>query len=96
MKKATHDLADKLMEAIKPVLQEETNYVTILDAMTLIIAKVICATPAQGMERDLTDASHEMIKVAVKGMLEADKEFSDGIASFSQFTKQNEEEKAQN
>lgn len=94
MKKATHELADKLMGVIKPVLAEETNYVTILDAMTLIMAKIIYATPAQGTERDLTDASYEMIKVAVKGLMESDAELAKGITNFAQFAKQDEEKEA--
>jgi hypothetical protein len=96
MKKATHDLSNELMNAIKPVLEKETNYVTILDSMCLVLAKIIHATPAKGTERDLTNASHEMVKVAVKGLMEADLELSKGIASFAEFAKQDEAQETQN
>lgn len=91
MRKAVHDLADQITEAILPVTLQHKNYADILDAMCVVMAKTITSTPAKGSELELVEVVGVITYKAVESMLELDGEgkqtLDESIAKFTDFAK---------
>ena len=94
MRKVVHDLAGKITEAILPITLNHKNYVDILDAMCVVMAKTITSSPGAGSEEKLVELVYVITKKAVTDMKAIDEEgdvpLEHSIANFSKFAKPDE------
>ncbi len=100
MKSKIKNLTDDLISAIAPVLAKYKDYDCIFEAMCLLMARTIQATPDRGSEMKLLWKSHNHIEHNLKAFLEIEKQYKEsrekldeGVNGFSRFSGDGEGEK---
>jgi uncharacterized membrane protein len=96
MKAKTHKLTETITNALGPIFHENPDYDTILQAMSLVMARVIQATPDKGREHLILEDASIMISDALREFLKLESEhekqqaekkakLDEGIERFNQF-----------
>ena len=96
MKAKTHKLVEQILAAIGPVFKQHPEYDTILEAMSLVMARVIQATPEKGNEHLIAEDSSIMVSNALREFLKLEQAYEaeqaakkakldEGIGNFSRF-----------
>lgn len=86
----TNQLADLITQAIGPIFQKHPTYSVIIDAMCIVMARVIQSTPEPGSEYDISDYTTGQIRLALDNFLEIERsqvtpamQAVDGFADFA-------------
>jgi hypothetical protein len=96
MKAKTHKLVELILAAIGPVFKKHDDYDTIFEAMNLVMARVIQATPDKGKEFELLLESNAMVEHALEQYLKLEETYAaeqeakkaklkQGVAAFDRF-----------
>ena len=99
MKSATHKLTEQILAVLGPIFRDNPHYETILQSMSLVMARVVQSTPDKSKEFAVLDAAHEHMSHALNEYLkiEADLEskrearakvVSRGLDAFSEFARE--------
>jgi hypothetical protein len=85
MQNKIHSLTETITKALGPIFRENPEYNTILNAMCLVMARVVQATPDKGQELATLDGAVGLIKhalneyIALEAKLEAVKVKQDQV-----------------
>jgi len=74
MKAKVHKLAETITASLGPIFRENPNYETILQAMSLVMARVIQASPDRGDELLVMEDAYNEIKHALNQFLAIERE----------------------
>lgn len=96
MKSKTHALTEQILADLGPIFRDNPHYETILQAMSLVMARVVQSTPDKGKEFGVLDAAHEYMSHALNEYLKIeadleskrearDKVVSRGLDAFAEF-----------
>lgn len=96
----THTLTETITKTLGPVFYANPDYQTILDAMTLVMARVIQSTPNKGKEQAILNHVKENLTVALKQYIEIEERqnqtqkevVAEGVDGFAGFAKPSEAE----
>jgi len=75
MKAKTHKLVEQILAAIGPVFKQHPEYDAILEAMSLVMARVIQATPEKGNEHLIAEDSSIMVSNALREFLKLEQAY---------------------
>lgn len=77
----THKLTELITHTLGPIFREHSDYPTILQAMSLVMARVAQATPDIGQEIECLDTSYCIAKDALVKFIELEEQIKAGEAA---------------
>jgi hypothetical protein len=75
MKAKTHKLVEQILASLAPIFKAHPDYSTILEAMSLVMARVIQATPDKGNEHLVFEDARFLIQDALEKFVQLEKEY---------------------
>jgi len=88
----TKQMADRITQTIGPIFQEQPNYSVILDAMCIVMARVIQSAPDGGNKYDILNYANENVGNILLTFLEIERNATTpvmkAIDMFSKFSRE--------